>query len=195
MTHPTLLPSQISNFTKALPGSAAVSAVATAASSGSTSGGSSSATASLKVVNIDVSSLVVAPTTPSNAPPAVDLTRIVDKTPPVVTLQGDAYVEVLQATTYSDAGATVYDNIDGNSLKAGVAIRMCTRPKGISIAQALPTDNYTLSCANDVYGSVNTSLPTNDKQAFVVSYSAKDTAGNQAYPVRRWVVVTARWVK
>jgi len=38
---------------------------------------------------------------------------IVDTVAPVITLNGDSNIEIIQGTTYSDAGATAMDNIDG----------------------------------------------------------------------------------
>ena len=42
---------------------------------------------------------------------------VVDKTPPVITLKGDATVSIELGTAYTDAGATASDNIDGNITK------------------------------------------------------------------------------
>ncbi|KAK3250934.1 hypothetical protein CYMTET_39709 [Cymbomonas tetramitiformis] len=43
-----------------------------------------------------------------------------DVTPPVITLQGEAHVEVRQRDEYTDAGALVYDNVDGYNAKLAV---------------------------------------------------------------------------
>ncbi|KAK3267920.1 hypothetical protein CYMTET_23548 [Cymbomonas tetramitiformis] len=43
-----------------------------------------------------------------------------DVTPPVITLQGEAHVEVRQRGEYTDAGALVYDNVDGYNAKLAV---------------------------------------------------------------------------
>ena len=37
-----------------------------------------------------------------------------DTTPPVITLNGSSSLSVLQGTTYTDAGATAFDNVDGS---------------------------------------------------------------------------------
>lgn len=54
--------------------------------------------------------------TDSNSNPAAQKVRTVnvgDFTPPVITLQGSATVNVEQGTSYTDAGATANDNVDG----------------------------------------------------------------------------------
>ncbi len=157
-----------------------------------------SAAASVTIVNIDVSSLVVPVTQTSSSGASVaapvDLSKIVDTTPPTITLQGNAYVQVLESTTYTDASVLVYDNIDGYSVVPRTTIKLCSKPDGVDITQALPTDHYPVSCSSTPYGLVNTTEPLDDQHAYLLSYGAKDAAGNVALPVRRWVVVTARWV-
>ncbi len=42
----------------------------------------------------------------------VQVTAIIDNTPPIITLIGASYIEVIEGNTYIDAGATATDNID-----------------------------------------------------------------------------------
>lgn len=49
-----------------------------------------------------------------NAVTAVRVLNLVDDTPPVITLNGDAYVTVNLGQPYTDAGATAQDNVDGD---------------------------------------------------------------------------------
>jgi hypothetical protein len=37
-------------------------------------------------------------------------------------------------------------------------------------------------------------VPSKDTEAFVISYTARDAAGNQALPLRRYITVNARCV-
>eukprot|EP00854_Cymbomonas_tetramitiformis_P008820 gene8820-10456_t len=76
-----------------------------------------------------------------------------DAEPPVLTLVGDAHVEVLQHQTYIDAGATAVDLVDG--------VTPIT-PLGLE--------------------DVATSAITTHDAPFVIRYLAEDAAGNQAVP-------------
>ncbi len=191
LTHRCLL--QISKFTRTDPGGSPVSGFypAAQASPGTTSpsGITGSAAVALQVVDVDVSQLSASVVAPVGAAPAVDLSKVVDRMPPVITLQGDAYTTVLQASQYSDAGVAVYDNVDGSSLAPRISLRLCARPRGgaTTAAGALP-----VNCSAAQIAAVNTMLPSNDSAAFVLTYTAKDTAGNAAVPAYRWVVVTPR---
>ena len=56
--------------------------------------------------------------------PAVEVTRtvnVVDTTPPVISLNGPANVEVEVGSVYADAGATALDSVDGN-LTVSIAV-------------------------------------------------------------------------
>ncbi len=86
----------------------------------------------------------------------------------------------------------VYDNIDGNGVAPRITIKLCNKPQGVNITKALPTDSYPLTCSATPYGIVNTSVPLSN-QAFMLTYSAQDLAGNMAVPVRRWVDIKARY--
>lgn len=199
---------QVTNFTVTLPGRGAVdgSAYGAAASASTGSGtGSASAdagtasttTAAMQVVNIAVSDMQVVIATPTTStgqtaaplPPPVDLSKIVDTTPPVITLSGDPYISVLQVEKFVDPGATAYDNIDGNSVTVLARLQLCARPSGIETAP--DTDSRPLSCG-PVLPALNTSLPSRSNETYVFSYSARDAAGNQAILRRRYVVITAR---
>jgi hypothetical protein len=118
----------------------------------------------------------------------VDLSKILDTTPPVISLVGEPFMSVMQADKFSDPGATAYDNIDGN-MQPAARLQLCSRPAGADLLPA--SDNRTLSCGATL-SALNTSLPTPDDQAFVITYSARDAAGNRAASMRRFVVVLAR---
>jgi hypothetical protein len=93
--------------------------------------------------------------------------------------------------TFVDPGARVYDNVDGNSIRAISRLQLCARPTGD--LQAIPAnDTRTLARCGPQLASVNTSAPSRDNETFVISYTARDSAGNQAAPLRRYVTVTAR---
>ena len=78
-----------------------------------------------------------------------------DTTEPVITILGDNPVEVIQNTTYTDAGATARDNVDG-------------------------------TVAVTVSGTVDTSAV----DTYIITYTARDAAGNRAR-ADRTVNVTA----
>lgn len=112
-----------------------------------------------------------------------------DTTPPNITLKGDAYVSVMQATSYSEPGVSVYDNIDGNTVQPRKQLKLCRKPDG---AEKLPADDKTkLTCDTAVYAAVNTTLPGNG-WVWVFNYTARDVAGNNAVPMRRLVEVVTR---
>ncbi len=192
-THPHL--QQVTGFTKTLPGGLPVSGFAssTSAGEGMALPGASSAAAALTVVSIDASALVVkvAPSATTIAgPPPVDLSKIGDTTPPIITLQGDPYVAVLEYSSYTDSGVQVYDNIDGYSISPRTTIKLCTKPGDITAA--LGTEQTLLSCMASTYGFVNTTMLIADGQAWLLTYTAKDAAGNVAKPLRRWVDIQSR---
>ena len=128
--------------------------------------------------------------TAAAAAPAIDLKAIVDTVPPIITLKGNAYVSVSQATAYTEPGVGVYDNIDGNTVQARRQLKLCRRPEG---AEKLAADDRgALSCDPAVFAAVNTSAP-GDGWVWVFNYTARDVAGNNAVPVRRIVEVMSRW--
>lgn len=195
---------QVTNFTVVLPGRGSVDGFAYAAASGnssssstSTSGSKATGTASapLRVVDIQVSDLqvvVAAPVSGSSTaatPPPVDLSKIVDTLPPVITLAGNAYVSVLQAERFMDPGVSAYDNIDGNSVTVITQMQLCNRPSGIEAAVA--TDSRPLTCGAAL-PTINTAVPSASNATFVLTYTARDAAGNQAVSLRRYVVVSYR---
>ncbi|KAK3287096.1 hypothetical protein CYMTET_5378, partial [Cymbomonas tetramitiformis] len=83
-----------------------------------------------------------------------------DVEPPVITLVGDAVVEVRLMAEYRDAGASAVDLVDG-SVRVDVV--------GLE--------------------AVNTELATPADVPFVLTYSAQDAAGNAAVPMTRSVAV------
>ena len=191
---------QVVNFTVTLPGAGPVSGSSYSSAAGGASSSLAGTTAStsgtnlssISVVSIATSDLaVVVPqsTTTIALPPPVDLSKIVDKTPPVISLIGAAYMAVLQADTFTDPGTTAYDNVDGNNVNVISRLQLCARPTGIETANA--TDNRALTCGSAL-AAVNTSQPSQTNETYVLTYSARDAAGNQAVPLRRYVVVNSR---
>ncbi|KAK3279960.1 hypothetical protein CYMTET_12181 [Cymbomonas tetramitiformis] len=84
-----------------------------------------------------------------------------DGLPPEITLRGDAYVEVRQKDDYIDAGADVYDAVDG----------------------------YNVRVVAEGVDSVDTCCVTEPATPFLITYRAADSAGNQAAEVVRQVAV------
>lgn len=193
---------QVANFTITLPGAAPVNgstygtSAAPASSTDTTTTTASAPTAAITVVNIQASDLavVVAPTSQNSTatPPPVDLSKIVDTTAPVLTLTGDVFVAVLETDPYTDAGATAYDNVDGNSVTVIRRLQLCLRPVGMETAVA--TDSRALSCGAAL-AAVNTTAHLRSNETYVFTYTARDSAGNQAVPLRRYVVVNSRFAK
>jgi hypothetical protein len=144
------------------------------------------------VVDIDVSTLTV-PTAAAETP-AFDMSQVVDSEPPRLTLQGDVLVKVLQTEPYDYAGARASDDIDGNAVVVRRKTQLCRWQDWMQTAAA--DAGNALSCSNTTVGVVLTSLPlTADdgtEQVYVLTYTAKDTAGNQAAPARRYVAITPR---
>jgi hypothetical protein len=205
--YPGLKPggAQVSNMTVALPGKEPVDGAAFLAStagpdSSGSSGGSSSTAASapLQVVDIDVTTLDVAVATDSVAAPnmqlAVDMSKVADTEPPRLTLLGEVLVEVLQADAYEDAGAQATDNVDGTAVTVRLKMHLCVWKDWMATAAA--TTNTSLACSSTAVTAVQTALPltaaSGAEQVYVLTYTAKDTAGNQAAPVRRYVTITPR---
>lgn len=125
-------------------------------------------------------------------PPAVDLSVVKDVEPPVVTLKGPAYVQVLQATGYTDPGATAFDNIDGSAAVARSKLALCASPVG-GVGNWTAVDARQLTCGTGVYAAVDTAAPGGG-QVWVFTYTSRDAAGNSARPLRRLVEVMPRCV-
>ncbi|KAK3289149.1 hypothetical protein CYMTET_3420 [Cymbomonas tetramitiformis] len=87
-----------------------------------------------------------------------------DSDPPVITLHGDAYVELRQTEAYVDAGASAYDLVDGYNVQVVV--------EGVE--------------------AVDTCCTTPAEEPFLISYTAVDVAGNLAATVTRQVAVLTR---
>jgi hypothetical protein len=86
----------------------------------------------------------------------------------------------------ADPGAAVLDNVDGSSLKPTVRIERCSRPSSFSTAT-----NSTLSCDRR-FLSINTTIPSEVNQLYLISYTAVDTKGNAATPVFRALTIQRR---
>jgi len=187
---------QTSNCTVSLPGRAPVNVLLYGAAR--PSGGATAATPSISVVNIassDLEVVVVAPTSSSAQPtPApIDVTKIIDTSAPVITLLGDSFTPVLQAERFVDVGTRVQDNIDGNSINALARIQLCARPSGDLLSIPANDSRPLLRCGPQLAG-IDTTSPSRDNETFVITYTARDAARNQAVPLRRYVTVTARCV-
>ncbi|WP_339310635.1 S-layer homology domain-containing protein [Paenibacillus sp. FSL M7-0896] len=87
-----------------------------------------------------------------------------DTVPPVITLTGEATVNLPVGAEYTDAGATAYDDQDGDI-----------------------TDRITTMVTSEVYGL--TELDTSKVDIYTFHYNVSDTAGNPAAEVTRRVVV------
>ena len=100
--------------------------------------------------------------------PAVQKTRtvniIADTIAPVITRIGAQNVDVIQNTTYTDAGATASDNKDGN-----ITANIITKVGGV------------------VGATVDTSAAYDT--VFAITYHVSDAAGNDAIPVERFVKI------
>ncbi|HCC06627.1 MAG TPA: hypothetical protein DEP72_00480 [Clostridiales bacterium] len=90
-----------------------------------------------------------------------------DSTAPVITLVGQATVNVASGNTYTDAGATASDNIDG-TITANI-VKTITNGAGTII------------------GSINTSV----SGTYTIHYNISDATGNAATEVTRTVIVGA----
>ncbi|WP_238650344.1 S-layer homology domain-containing protein [Paenibacillus piscarius] len=88
-----------------------------------------------------------------------------DTVPPVITLTGDAEVKLSLGAEYTDAGATAYDDQDGDI-----------------------TDRIVTTVTSDVYNL--TELDTAQAGEYIFHYNVSDTAGNAAAEVTRKVTVS-----
>lgn len=88
-----------------------------------------------------------------------------DTVPPVITLTGDAAVTVSLGAEYTDAGATAYDDQDGDI-----------------------TDRIVTTVTSDVYNL--TELDTAQAGEYIFHYNVTDTTGNAAVEVTRTVTVS-----
>lgn len=89
---------------------------------------------------------------------------VTDTVQPVITLNGDATVNLPVGSEYTDAGATAHDDQDGDI-----------------------TDRITTTVSSEVYGL--TALDTAKADIYTFHYNVSDTAGNAAAEVTRTVVV------
>jgi hypothetical protein len=184
-----LIPPQVHNCSVSLPGKPAVELAAYAAATASRTANTA---APITVVNIKASDLevvVVAATAPTG--PAVNLARIVDTQPPVITLAGSVFMPLLQSDQFVDPGVRVHDNIDGNALSAITRLQLCARP-ATSLDALAANDSRPLTGCGPQLAAINTTVPLRDNETYVLSYTARDTAGNQAAPARRYVTIASR---
>lgn len=193
---------QVSNCTISLPGQQAVSialyspATTTGASTTTASGTSATLTAAITVVNIQAAELEVVVTSSTAVPTStvpVDISKVVDTTPPVISLAGGTYVPVLQLDRFIDPGVRAYDDVDGNSVSVVSRLQLCARPSG-DLQSIRANDTRALAGCGAQLASINSTTPSRDNETFVVTYSARDSVGNQAAPMRRYITVTARCV-
>jgi len=107
---------------------------------------------------------------------ADEVTRIVfvvdpdapDTNKPIITLRGDPVVELFTGDEYEDAGATAWDDRDGEI-----------------------TDRIEVTIVSGMHGPV-TAVDTGAPDTFTIRYNVSDSAGNAADEVIRIVVVTQR---
>jgi hypothetical protein len=88
-----------------------------------------------------------------------------DSVQPVITLNGDATINLAIGSEYTDAGATAFDDRDGDI-----------------------TDRITTTVSSEVYGL--TELDTAKADIYIFHYNVSDAAGNAAPEVTRKVVVS-----
>ncbi|MCL6601504.1 MAG: S-layer homology domain-containing protein [Paenibacillus sp.] len=87
-----------------------------------------------------------------------------DTVQPVITLNGDAIVNLPVGSEYTDAGSTAYDDVDGDI-----------------------TDRITTTVSSEVYGL--TTIDVAKADIYTLHYNVSDAAGNPAVEVTRKVVV------
>lgn len=100
------------------------------------------------------------------ASPTATPTPVPDTTPPIITLIGNTTENVANGAVYTDAGATVSDNIDG-----------------------VITANIVTTITNDM--NVGTTFDSSVAATYTYHYNVSDAAVNAAIEVTRTVVVAA----
>lgn len=147
----------------------------------------------LSIVTFTSSELEVPVASSAGVGAVVDLSKVVDTTPPIISMLGDAFTTMLEGDRFTDTGVRVYDNIDGNSITAISRLQLCTRPIG-DLASVSAADSRPLAGCGSPVAAVNSTVPSKDTEVFVIIYTARDAAGNQALPLRRYITVNARCV-
>ncbi len=99
-----------------------------------------------------------------------------DRTAPVISRNGPYRVSIGQGETYTDAGATATDNIDGNGTITAV------------ITTTIVYNNNTSGTGDD---RTVTAVDTGSVGVYNITYNVTDAAGNAAAPRRRRVTVVA----
>jgi len=135
----------------------------------STSTSSSSSAPAIAVVSIaaaDPGGGGRCPTGP-NTPPAVDLSASGWTTPRRSSQRGrgSPHMSVIRSDPFTDPGATVYDNIDGNSVPLVRQVQLCTRPSGIQTA--LANDSRPLTCVSQAGSGKCHQKPSGKGEVFV----------------------------
>ncbi|GFR47550.1 hypothetical protein Agub_g9275, partial [Astrephomene gubernaculifera] len=95
--------------------------------------------------------------------------------PPLLTLVGEPYMEVLEQNTFTDPGAFVFDSVDGFSMDVRVAVRLCVRQPGLS--QLMYDVNSAAATASTANNGNNGSAAIS-----VASLTAAASAAAQAAP-------------
>jgi uncharacterized repeat protein (TIGR02543 family) len=91
-----------------------------------------------------------------------------DTTPPVISLLGSSTINLTVGDTYTDAGATASDDVDGN------------------LTSSITTSGLVYSVSDSASNTVNSSTAG----TYTISYSVSDAAGNTATVVQRTVIVS-----
>ena len=146
---------------------ASITTTITFAGTGNTVGAVNPNTAGVYTIAYNVSDTAGNPATPVTRTVTVMPAAVVaDTTKPTITLLGSATLSIALNTAYTDAGATASDDTDGN------------------ITASITT---TITFNGNTVGAVN----TNTAGVYTITYNVSDTAGNQATPVTRTVIVMA----
>jgi hypothetical protein len=149
----------------------------------------------------------------------VDLSKVVDTSPPVLNMVGAVYMEVLEQEQFTDPGVIAHDNIDGSRLLPTASLQLCQLLQLSQAAHSASATSITSTARLEVggvgYGTFNctgpvplldTSKPTvvasgedsgtisshSSNTVYVISYNVRDAAGNAAVPLKRYVAVAAR---
>lgn len=165
--HPSHLPMQVTNVTR-LPLSGTVSSSTLLSTS-------TAAAPVILVITLPIASLGTAVL--QGAAPALNVTVLAAAYPgpPNITLTGASYVQILESSIYTDAGAVAFDTIDAYAMKVSTAIQLCTWPTarnailpgGGQPALTVKTAG-SLTCAGS-FAAVPTSA-NNVLQAYVLTY-------------------------
>ncbi|GLC66107.1 hypothetical protein PLESTF_000385600 [Pleodorina starrii] len=90
--------------------------------------------------------------------------------PPMLTMLGQPYVEVLETETFTDPGVYVYDAIDGFNVEARVAVRLCARKPNLESLM------YALDAAAAAASAVGTPAAGNGTSVAAAAAAAAQVA-------------------